>query len=264
MSDRVTFELGDDRVGVVTLNRPDKLNALDYGVFEGLYDAAARAGAAVADGVCGAVLVTGAGRAFSAGLDVSLFGEQLAEGVPDDAAIAWLQQAFTAFEDLPVPSVAAMRGPALGGGCQLAVACHLRVAAPDLRIGVLESKWALVPDLGGTYRLPRLVGLSRATDLAMTARELDAETALAWGLVDEILDGDDFAAAARDRVARLAAGPTVATGAVPRLMRESLTRSRAEALAAERAAQAACLSSADFAEAVSAALDRRPPAFTGR
>lgn len=265
MTTSVTFTLGDDHVGLVTLNRPGTLNAMDLGMFEGLHAAAGEAAAAARRGECRAVLLAGAGRAFSAGLDVSLFGEltQAPQAGGLDEHIAWLQQAFTGFEDLPVPTVAALRGAAVGAGCQLAVACHLRVAAADLRLGVREARWGLVPDLGGTYRLPRLAGLSRATDLAVSGRDLDAATALSWGLVDALLDAEDFDAAARSYTAGLAAGATVATGAVPRLMRTGLDSTRAQALAAERVAQAACLSSADFAEAVVAAAQGREPRFTG-
>lgn len=264
MEQRVRFAIGDDGVGIVTLDRPDKLNAMDQALFDGLHSAAEQARAAVDSGEVRAVLVAGAGRAFSAGLDVSLFGGQLDGGVPDDDWIAHLQQAFTVWEDLPVPTVAAVRGPALGGGCQLALACHLRVAAPDATFGLLETRWAIIPDLGGTYRLPRLVGLSRATDLAVSARTIDAATAHAWGLVDVLLDDADFEQAARGYVATLAAGPTMATGAIPQLMREGLVRPRGEALAAERGQQARCLASSDFSEAVTAALEGRPPRFAGR
>ncbi len=260
----VTFEVGGDAVGLVTLRRPDKLNAMNDAVFTGLADAASAAGEAAGDGRCRAVLVTGEGRAFSAGLDVSLFAEQAGGQPPDDERIAWLQQTFTGFEDLPIPTVAAIRGVAIGAGCQLALACHLRVAAPDASIGLLEARWALVPDLGATWRLPRLVGLSRATDLAMTARTVDAATALHWGLVDAVLDGDDFSTEARAYAARLAAGPTVATGAVARLMRNSYATDRETALAAERQAQQRCLASDDFREAARAGVERRAPNFTGR
>lgn len=261
----VTFALGDDHVGVVTVNRPEKRNAMDLAVFDGLHAATARAAAAAADGSCRAVLLTGAGVAFSAGLDLALFGEQIAgAGAFDDDRIAWLQQAFTGFEDLPVPTVAALKGTAIGAGCQLALACHLRVAAPDVRIGVREARWGLLPDLGGTYRLPRLVGLSRAIDLAVSARDLDAATALAWGAVDAVLDGDDFDGQAHAYTTRLARGPTVATGTVPGLMRRGLDTTRDAALAAERRAQMACLASADFGEAVAAVAEGREPRFAGR
>ena len=263
MADRVLLELDGDGVGVVTLDRPEKRNALDEAAFKELRDVARQVEEAAADGRVRAVLVRGAGPAFSAGLDVTLFGAQVASAPPDDW-IAELQDAFTAYEDLPVPTVAAVRGPTLGAGCQLAVACHLRVAAPDLRIGVLEARWGLIPDLGGTYRLPRLVGLSRAVDLAASARTVDAETALAWGLVDAVLPQEGFDGAARAYVARLAAGPTVAVGAVARLMREGLASDRAGVLAAERAHQQRCLASEDFREAVTAAVERRDPTFRGR
>lgn len=268
MTEAVTFEIGDDHVGVVTLNRPDKHNAMNDDVFAGLRAAARDIAEHAAQGACRAVLVTGAGRGFSAGLDVHLFTPHLAatHGQPAavDEAIARLQATFTAFEDLPVPTVAALHGVAIGAGCQLAAACHLRVAAVDLRMGLREARWALVPDLGATYRLPRLVGLSRAIDLAVSARDIDAHTALTWGLVDAVFDVDDFREQARAYAALLAGGPTVATGAVPRLMRESLAASRRDALAAERRAQAACLASADFTEAVAAAEDGRAPHFSGR
>lgn len=261
--ERVTFEIGDDGVGLVTLDRPDKLNAMDAATFEALHRVAAEAVAGAAEGRVRAVLIIGAGRAFSAGLDVSLFGSQLGE-VPSEEWIADLQQAFTGFEDLPVPTVAALQGVAIGAGCQLALAAHLRVAAPDASLGLLEARWGLIPDLGATYRLPRIIGLSRAIDLAVSARTIDAQTALAWGLVDAVLEGDDFPAQARAHAARLAAGPTVATGAVPALMRASLASRRDEVLAAERRAQVACLSSDDFKEAVRAAVVREEPAFRGR
>ncbi len=263
MSDRVTFTAGDDHVGVVMLNRADKLNAMDKDLFDGLHAATAQAADAAATGDVRAVLIAGDGRAFSAGLDVSLFGSQLSEA-PEDAWIAHLQQAFTGLEDLPVPVVAAVHGAAFGGGCQLALAAHLRLAAPDLQMGLLEARWAIIPDLGGLTRLPRLIGMSRATDMAMTARIIDASTALAWGLVDAVVEDDDFLGAARAYTARLAGGPTLAIGAVPGLLRQSFVTGRDEMLAAERAYQQTCLRSADFVEAATAAYERRDPTFTGR
>ena len=261
--DAVTFDVDANAVGVVTLNRPEKLNAMNGDVFAGLHAAARLASGAIDEGRCRAVLVIGAGRAFSAGLDVSLFVEQASGDAPDDERISYLQQAFTGFEDLQVPTVAAVKGVALGAGCQLAIACHLRIAAPDASFGLLEARWGLVPDLGATWRLPRLIGLSRATDLAMTARTVDAATAFQWGLVDAVAE-DDFEQFAHEYAARLAAGPTVATGTVAALMRDSYRSDRDTVLAAERQAQQRCLSSADFAEAATAGAEGRQPSFTGR
>ncbi len=265
MSDRVSFTIGDDAGGEVVLTRPDKLNAMDQALFDGLHDAAAAARDAIADGTVRAVLLRAEGRAFSAGLDVSLFGQQASGEMPADEWIAALQQAFTGLEDLEVPVVAAVQGVAYGGGCQLALAAHLRVAAADAELALLEVNWALIPDLGGLTRLPRLIGISRAADMAMTGRKVDARTALDWGLVDRVVDeGGDVRAVAHALAAQLAAGPTVAIGAVPALLRRSATTERDAMLAAERAHQQHCLSSPDFVEAATAAMQGRSPRFTGR
>ena len=264
MSDRVIFEVGDDAVGVVTLNRPDKLNAMDRALFDGLHDVAARARAAIEDGSVRAVLIRSEGRAFCAGLDVTMFTEQMSGGGSlQDDAIAYLQQALTGFEDLPVPVVAAVQGLALGGGCQLALAAHLRLATPDAELALLEAAWAIIPDLGAPTRLPRIIGVSRAIDMAVTARRVGAAEALQWGLVDRVIADADFDSAARIFTATLASGPTLALGAIPGLMRRSFTTDRDEMLAAERAYQPTCLGSDDFVEAAAATMQKRPPVFTG-
>ena len=261
----VTFSVSDDHVGTVTLDRATKLNAMNHDVFTGLHDAAEQARKAAEAGDCRAVLVVGDGRAFSAGLDISLFAAQASGEAPTDEWIAWLQGAFTAYEDLPVPTVAAVKGVAIGAGCQLAIACHLRVGAADASLGLLEARWGLVPDLGGTWRLPRLVGLSRATDLAMSGRTIDAATALQWGLLDAVADqGVDFQTWAHDYAARLAAGPTLALSAVAEMTRNSYRLDRESALAAERQAQQRCLASEDFREAATAGMEGRAPNFRGR
>jgi enoyl-CoA hydratase/carnithine racemase len=264
LSDRVIFTVGDDHVGVISLNRPDKLNALDGALFEGLHDVAAQARTAIEDRSCRAVLVRAEGPHFCSGLDVSLFAGQAGGEYPTDEWIAGLQQAFTGIEDLAVPVVAAVQGVSFGGGLQLALAAHLRLVAEDVQLALLEVNWALVPDLGGLTRLPRLIGLSRATDMAITGRKVDAETASAWGLADQVVPAGDLDEVARAYAARLAAGPTLAIGAVPRLLRQSFTTDRDDMLAAERAFQQHCLRSADFVEAATAAVHRRVPDFTGR
>lgn len=261
---RLTFAVGDDHVGVLRLDRPDKLNAMDSAMFAALHDAAANARSAVDAGECRAVLMVGAGRAFSAGTDLGELGAQAGNRPPRDAHIAWLQQAFSVWEDLPVPVVAAIHGVALGAGCQLALAADLRVMASSAQIGVLEVRWGIVPDLGASYRLPPLVGRSRAIDMAVRGRKIDAPTALAWGLADEVVDDGEFGAAAHAVAAEIAAGPVLATATAARLMREADGRSRDEALTAERTAQAPLLRSEDFAEAVRAGLAGERPVYQGR
>lgn len=244
-----------DGVATVTITRPDVRNAMDWDVFEGLHAAGRRV---ADDDAVGAVVVTGAGETFSSGLDTSLFG-RVAQGIDADW-IAHLQGAFTVFEDCPKPTVAVIRGHCLGAGAQLAAACHLRLVADDARIALAERRWGLVPDLGGTWRLPRLVGLGRANDWIMTGRTVGAEEALASGFAQGRV-GDDGEVAAY--AAALAAAPG-ATRRVPALVRENLGRDREAALAAEARAQLACMAGPDVAEAVAAAMERRPPKFVGR
>lgn len=266
MSDVVTYEV-TGRLAVVTIDRPDKRNAMSMDVFDGLHAAAARAAAdAEADGGVGAVLVRGAGGVFSAGIDLSTFGSQLGEDVGEaerDAFIAHLQQAFTVWEDLDVPTVAAIEGYCFGAGIQLAAACHVRLVAPGAQLSVMERRWGLVPDLGGCHRLPRLVGLGRATDLALTARRVEAEEAVTMGLCDRLLPAEDPMGAAMDYVRELAEGPG-AVRRIPRLLRENLDRDRTTGLAAERATQMATMAGPDFREAVTAGLQGRDPEFVGR
>jgi enoyl-CoA hydratase/carnithine racemase len=258
VSEVVSYEV-IDRVAHITIERPDKRNAMSVAVFDQL---AERAAEVAHDPDVGAVVVAGRGGVFSSGLDVSVFGERSEAGV-DAEFIGRLQAALTAYEELDVPTIAAIEGYCFGGGIQLAVACHLRAVAPDAQLSVLEATWGLVPDLGGTWRIPRLVGLGRATELTLTARRVPAEEALAMGLAEIALPADDPQGAAHAYAAELAAGPGALRRA-PRLLRENVERDRDAALAAEVAAQVACLTGPDFMEAVTAKLQGRPPEFVGR
>lgn len=256
MGEAVSYEVRD-RVALITIERPDVHNAMSFEVFDQLREQAERAGD---DGTVGAVLLTGRGPSFSSGLDVSVMGE-IGTNV-DDAGIARLQQAFTAYEDLDKPTVAGIWGHCYGGGIQLAAACHVRLVAPSARFSVLERRWGLVPDLGGTVRIPRLIGLGRATELTLTARTFDADEAMANGFGQVRLDGDDPFEQAHTFARALAHGPGAVRRA-PRLLRENVGRPREEALAAERAAQLACLAGPDVIEAVTAHLEGRDPVFVG-
>lgn len=246
-------------VAIITIDRPDRRNAMDLEVFDGLGEAARRADA---DGAVGAILVQGAGGNFSSGIDVSLFGGQAEDGI-DRGFIDRLQASFTAFEECDKPTIAAIEGYCYGAGIQLAAACHLRAVAPSAEMSVMEARWGLVPDLGGTYRLPRLVGLGRATELVLTARKVGAQEALDIGLAQIALPDEDPLDHALRYAARLAAGPGALRRA-PRLLRENLGRSRNSALQAEADSQVACIEGPDFAEAVTARLEGRDPQFVGR
>lgn len=254
----VSYEVVD-RVAHVTIERADKRNAMSLAVFAQLREHAARV---AEDPEVGAVVVAGRGGTFSSGLDVSVFGTQLSDGL-DPAFVAGLQEAFSAYEDLDVPTIAAIEGYCFGGGIQLAAACHLRAVAPDAQLSVLEARWGLIPDLGGTWRLPRLIGLGRATELVVSARRVPADEAIAIGLAELRLPAEDPQGAAHAYAAKLAAGPG-AIRRTPRLLRENLGRERGDALAAEVAAQIEATAGPDFREAVFAHLEGREPTFVGR
>jgi enoyl-CoA hydratase/carnithine racemase len=258
VSDVVSYEVTDG-VAHITIERPEKKNAMSLEVFDQLTERAAEAGE---DPAVGAVVVAGRGGTFSSGIDLTVFGDQLEGGVTP-GFIARLQAAYTAFEELDKPTIAAVEGYCFGGGIQLAIACHLRAVAPDAELAVLEARWGLVPDLGGTWRLPRLVGLGRATELTLTARRVAAAEALAIGLAEIELGAGDPQAEAHELAARLAAGPGAVRRA-PRLLRENLDRGRAAALEEEAATQIRCLEGPDFTEAVTAHLQGREPSFVGR
>ena len=187
--DHLLFDVSD-RVATVTINRPDKLNALNDAVLAEL-DRAADEIRTRAD-VAGAI-VTGAGtKAFVAGADI---GELSRQG-PFDAKARALrgQQAFRKLETCPKPVVAAVNGFALGGGCELAMACHLRVASESAKFGQPEVKLGITPGYGGTQRLPRLVGKGRALELILTGRMVGAEEALRIGLVNRVVPAADLLA----------------------------------------------------------------------
>ena len=246
-------------VATVTLQRPEVKNAMSWELVDDLY----AAGRALADRPeVRAVVVVGSGGSFSSGIDVGGFGGQ-AEAAPG-ARIRRFQDAFTVFEELAVPVVAAIEGHCYGAGFQLALACDLRVVADGARLSLRETRWGLIPDLGGTTRLPRIVGLSRAKDLAFTARILDADEAERIGLADRRAPAGEAEKVAHALAAELAGGPPLALAAIKRLMNAGFDAPVAAGLEREEAVQRRILGSADFLEAVSARLEKRSPRFDRR
>ncbi|HEX9695473.1 MAG TPA: enoyl-CoA hydratase/isomerase family protein [Actinomycetota bacterium] len=261
MSDDKVLYTVDNRVAVVTLNRADRLNAMDADVFRLLTEHGRRA---AADPKVRAVLVRGEGRSFSSGLDISLFGKQASEGGVPQIDIGALQRAFTVYEECPKPTVAALHGHVLGGALQLAIACDLRIAATDAVLSAAEVRWGIIPDLGATQRLPRLIGLGRAKEMVLTGRNVTAEEADRWGLVNRTCEPASLRDEAMALAASLAAGPPLALEAAKRLTGSALDRSVADGLNREAEAQRTLLASADFREAVTAGFEKRAPAYQGR
>jgi len=250
-----------ERVAHVVIERPEKRNAMDRAALAALHRHAREVADAAAAGTVGAVVVAGRGEHLSAGLDLGdLAGLTSAQLTESD--VAEVQAVFTAFEELDVPVLAAVDGVCLGAGMQLAIACHVRAVTSRASFAVMEPRWGLVPDLGASWRLPRLVGLGRATEMMLSARRVDAAEALAMGLADITLSDGDALAAGHEVAARWAAGPQVLAH-LPRLAREAFGAGRAEALAAEGRLQLRMLAGGDVAEAVSAAAEGREPRFRG-
>jgi len=247
-----------DRIATITVNRPDKLNALSAALIGELGSAI---DAAIADPAVGGVILTGAGRAFIAGADIS----ELAGQTPMSAVARARrgQLIFERFERSPKPTIAAVNGFALGGGCELAMCCHVRIASEFAKFGQPEVKLGIVPGYGGTQRLPRLVGTGRALQLLMTAEVIDATEAHRIGLVNTVVPAAELIPAATAMLQQmLANGPLAVRACIDAVLRGQ-DMSLADGLAYEAAHFGTLSSTADMREGMTAFLEKRPPAFTG-
>lgn len=252
----ITFEQCDG-VATLTLNRPQVLNALNSALLAEMLDALTRLAQAQSSR---ALVITGTGRAFSAGAD-------LAEFAPEDAG-AVLERFYNplleALLGLPLPVVAAINGPAVGAGCSIALASDFVVAARSAYFLQAFVAVGLVPDTGATWLLPRLVGRSRALEMMMLGERISSERALEWGLIHKCVDDSELPDLAMQLAARLAAGPTRTYRLIREGIRYALEHSLSETLHLERRHQTLAGCSADCAEAIAAFREKRPPAFGGK
>jgi enoyl-CoA hydratase/carnithine racemase len=251
--------LTEDRDGVrtLTLNRPRRKNAVNDELWAALRDALATTGR---DRSVRAVVLTGAGGAFCSGADIA-DADEFAEPARKMRAIA---EVALALHELPMPTVAKVRGVAVGAGWNLALGCDLVVATPQTRFSQIFAKRGLALDCGGSWLLPKLIGMQQAKRLALLAEMIDAVEAAALGLVTWVVDDaelDDFVA---DLTGRLAAGPPMALTQSKSLLNENADRTLRDALAAEGRAQAVNFATADVGEAFAAFANKREPRFTGR
>ena len=248
-----------DRIATLTVNRPDKLNALNDATMLELGKAIedVRGNAAVAG-----MIVTGAGRAFVAGADIS---ELRAKSTTDAYAVARRgQEVFRRFETSPKPVIAAVNGFALGGGCELAMACHVRLASESAKFGQPEVKLGAIPGYGGTQRLTRLVGRGRALQLLLTGELIDAQEAYRIGLVNRVVPaGESVVDAARAMLGQMLANGPLAVAQCIEVVNRGADISMEEALALEGAAFGMLASTQDMREGTSAFLEKRPPTFRG-
>jgi enoyl-CoA hydratase/carnithine racemase len=264
--EQIRFEV-EDGIGRLTLTRPGKLNAQTPQMWHEMRQLAAEIGQSDELRV---LVVTGEGPSFSSGLDVSVLAGGFAgsgapdlEGMDQVAAIRHVQSSFTWLEEAPYPTVAAVRGHALGAGFQLALACDLRVVAEDADLGIMELRWGIMPDLGGTLWLPRLVGGSQALDLIWRSRRLSGTEAASMGLANEAVPEAELDARVDALVAELAALPPLAVRGAKRAVHAALAPADA-ALQSAAEEMAVCLRSEDLREAGAAYLEKRPPAYRGR
>ena len=175
--------------------------------------------------------------------------------------IADIQEAYTWLADAPYPTIAAMRGYALGGGMQLALACDLRICARDTLLALPEHKYGLLPDLGGTYWLPRIVGPAKAKELIFTGETIDAEEAHRIGLVNRLVDDGELEAAVTALADKIAGQPPIAVRGSKRAIEQAFGQSLGEGLRDAAVGQAECIRSADFLEAMKANLEKRTPVY---
>jgi len=249
-----------DGYRVVTLNRPARLNAFNEALHQAL---AAALTEAEADQACRALLLTGAGRGFCAGQDLGdrKPGEVLDTGAALDKYYNPLVRRLRA---MPFPVVAAVNGVAAGAGANLALACDIVLAARSASFVQAFARIGLVPDAGGTWFLPRLVGAARARGLALLAEPLPAEKAEAWGLIWKAVDDAALMADAEKMCAHFAQAPTVGLALTKRALDAAETNDLSTQLDLERDLQREAGATPDFAEGVRAFLEKRSPAFTGR
>lgn len=255
----LTFE-ARDRVAFITVNRPEKLNALNDATISELGEAIEEARSR--DDV-GGIILTGAGtKAFVAGADIA----ELAEQGPVDGRERSLrgQRIFTRFETSPKPTIAAINGYALGGGCELALACHIRIASEGAKLGLPETNLGIGPGYGGTQRLPRLVGKGRALQIILTGEMIDAAEAYRIGLVNKVVPSGELLSAAEAAMRQILAKGPVAVALCIEAVNRGLEGTLDDGLAIEANHFGLLASTADMREGMRAFMEKRPAAFSGK
>jgi 2-(1,2-epoxy-1,2-dihydrophenyl)acetyl-CoA isomerase len=254
-----------DGVAWVTLNRPEMRNALKPEMREELIDAV---GVVAGDIDLRCLVLTGAGEGFCSGADISgagaRQGQKRVAGMARDAIRGGSQRLFRAIWDLEKPTIAAVNGVAAGIGCHIAFACDLIVCSSKARFIEVFARRGIVPDGGGTYILPRLIGLARAKEMVLFADSWSAADAERIGLVNKVVAPEELEAAASEWATRLAAGPTRALGLAKRLLNRSLESDLATSLEEEALVQELVNPTDDIKEGMIAFAERRDPNFTGR
>ena len=253
----------DSGILTITLNRPEKLNSLAGHMRRDLAEALEAAGAERSVHV---VVITGAGRAFCAGGDVAAMSDLIERQDTEEFArlLGAARRVVTAIRQMTKPVIASVNGPAFGAGCNLALACDLRLASTTATFSQSFAKVGLHPDWGGTYFLPRLVTPNKACEMFFLGEIMDAAEALRLGVVNKVYEPDELATETRKLAERLRDAPVVALAAAKQAVYMSQAAELEEMLRYETEAQMRCFESLDGAEGVRAFLEKRPPKFTGK
>ncbi|HDR9054574.1 enoyl-CoA hydratase-related protein [Burkholderia vietnamiensis] len=247
-------------IAYVTVDRPKSLNALN---FQTLTEITAAFEDARDDDAVHGVIVTGSGnKAFVAGADISEIAALSAVAAEKFAGLG--HSTMNLIETLGKPVIAAVNGFALGGGCELAMACTMRIASEHAKFGQPEVKLGIIPGFGGTQRLPRLVGKGIAMQLILTAALIDANEAHRIGLVNEVVEADKLIARAEQILNQIAANAPIATRLAITAVNQGVETSLEQALSLERALFAVCAATEDKAEGTAAFLDKRAPTFQSK
>lgn len=261
----------DEHVGRLVLDRPDKLNSFTSEMWDELRTLGQELLADPVD--LRALIVIGEGRAFSSGIDTSVFTSGAGLTVSDPGArdadpvidmVMRTQESFSWLEEAPFATIAAVRGHALGAGLQIALACDIRIFARGTSAGLLELKYGIMPDLGGTQRLPRLVGPGKAKELIFTSARIDADEAYRIGLCEQLVSDEELEETAAKLAETIAAQPPLAIAGAKRAVNAALDERIADGLRIEASGQAVCLPSDDMKEAIAAFVEQRPANYQNR
>src|SRR5215468_1320645 len=253
-----------DAVATLTLNRPERLNALGDTLRDDLLDAVLRA---TGDAAVRVIVITGAGKGFCSGGDVKAMNEARetrAERPLVDKFAPSRDRVLMAMRDAPQPIIAAVNGPAAGAGMNLALACDIRLASTTARFGQTFVKRGLHPDWGGTYFLPRVVGMAKAAELIFTGEMIDAAEAHRLGIVSAVYPPEELMARARELADKIAAGPPIAIRLARRALFHNQETDLRGALEFETFAQNVCQETEDAREGIRAFVEKRAPRFQGR
>jgi 2-(1,2-epoxy-1,2-dihydrophenyl)acetyl-CoA isomerase len=259
----IILEAKHDGIATLVMNRPDRLNALNNELAMAINDALGRI---AEDDAVRVLVITGAGRAFCAGGDLGALGKGRQTGATHELEplLRAGMQMVLKMRTMPQPVIAAVNGAAAGAGMNIALAADIRIAAEESTFGQNFAKVGLFPDYGGTFFLPQLVGVSKAAELFYTGDMIDAKTALALGLVNQVVPAAQLEAAVRTLAQKIAQGPSLPIRAAKKALFASEEKELSKALDNEVREQIRCYLSDDCNEGIRAFFDKRPPKFQGK